>query len=174
MAEEGLDIPEANCVIYFDPINHAVSYVQGRGRARQEGSTFVVLDQRDDRPTALLAQQETEQHTIASTISPQHITDPAARARAQRDRERSARPILSTGITEDTAMAKLHHYCQKTKVACDETCTKLRNSPIMFQVELSYCSVLRRVKATGRGASKKAAKRQAAIALLAKVLGTHG
>jgi superfamily II DNA/RNA helicase len=80
VAEEGLDVPAANCVIYFDPIDHAVSYVQGRGRARQENSSFVMLNQRRDRPATLLAQQECEQHSIASSFvpgSPVHFIDPA-------------------------------------------------------------------------------------------------
>ena len=60
VAEEGLNIPAANCVIYFDPTNHAVSYVQGQGRARQANSSFVMLDQREDRPAEMLAKQKIE------------------------------------------------------------------------------------------------------------------
>ena len=32
--EEGMTFPSANCVFRFDPVQHAVSYVQARGRAR--------------------------------------------------------------------------------------------------------------------------------------------
>ena len=38
VAEEGMDIPAANCVIRFDPVLNTVSFNQGRGRARQQGS----------------------------------------------------------------------------------------------------------------------------------------
>jgi superfamily II DNA or RNA helicase len=34
VAEEGMDVPAANCVLRFDPMLNAVSLVQGRGRAR--------------------------------------------------------------------------------------------------------------------------------------------
>ena len=49
VAEEGVDVPEANCVIYLDPIDTSVSYVQGRGRARQKDSSFVMMTERPDR-----------------------------------------------------------------------------------------------------------------------------
>ena len=169
VAEEGLDIPEANCVIYFDPMNHAVSYVQGRGRARQQGSSFVMLDQREDRPASLLAKQEHEQHAIASTFAPRQAADPAAEAQAQRDRERSARPVLSAGITESTAVAKLNLYCKKTKVVCGETPTRVLPSGL-FQVTQRYDSVLRQVEASGVGPTKKVARRQAAVALVTKLI----
>lgn len=48
VAEEGMDVPEANCVIRFDPMINSVSLVQGRGRARQAQSSFVVLAERGD------------------------------------------------------------------------------------------------------------------------------
>jgi len=54
VAEEGMDVPAANCVIRFDEVLNAVSHVQGRGRARQSDSSFVVLRERPDRPVAEL------------------------------------------------------------------------------------------------------------------------
>ena len=71
VAEEGIDITAANVVVYLDPIHTAVSYVQGRGRARQENSSFTLLSERADRPATVLAQQEREQHAIASSYVPQ-------------------------------------------------------------------------------------------------------
>ncbi|CAN0472862.1 unnamed protein product, partial [Hapterophycus canaliculatus] len=52
VAEEGMDIPAANCVIRYDPLEHVVSMVQGRGRAREKESSFVVLHERPDRTVA--------------------------------------------------------------------------------------------------------------------------
>ncbi|KAG1656436.1 hypothetical protein FOA52_006978 [Chlamydomonas sp. UWO 241] len=54
VAEEGMDVPAANCVIRFDAMLHAVSFVQGRGRARAADSRFLVLSERPDRPASLL------------------------------------------------------------------------------------------------------------------------
>lgn len=53
-AEEGMDIPSANCVIRFDSMVHSVSLVQGRGRARQADASFIVLNERYDRPAVML------------------------------------------------------------------------------------------------------------------------
>ena len=43
VAEEGMDIPAANAVVHFDPVQTPVSLVQSRGRARQQDSSFVVM-----------------------------------------------------------------------------------------------------------------------------------
>ena len=52
VAEEGLDVPEANCVIRFDPVINSVSLVQGEGRGRQKDSSSVVMSERKDRPVS--------------------------------------------------------------------------------------------------------------------------
>eukprot|EP01068_Selenidium_serpulae_P015714 Selendium_serpulae@DN6236_c6_g2_i1.p1 len=61
VAEEGLDVPQANAVIRFDAMEHAVSLVQGRGRARQVHSSFVVLSERLNRPAKALEKVEERQ-----------------------------------------------------------------------------------------------------------------
>lgn len=43
VAEEGMDVPAANCVVRFDEVQTPVSLVQSRGRARQEDSSFKVM-----------------------------------------------------------------------------------------------------------------------------------
>jgi endoribonuclease Dicer len=43
VAEEGMDVPAANCVVRFDEVQTAVSLVQSRGRARQVDSSFIVM-----------------------------------------------------------------------------------------------------------------------------------
>jgi len=40
VAEEGLDIPDCNVIIRFDLYDTLIQYIQSRGRARQEGSTY--------------------------------------------------------------------------------------------------------------------------------------
>jgi hypothetical protein len=43
VSEEGIDIPACQLVIRFNGINTSASYVQCRGRARQHGSSYVVM-----------------------------------------------------------------------------------------------------------------------------------
>ena len=65
VAEEGMDVPAANCTIRYDPVHNAVSHVQGRGRARQEDSSFVVLNERTDRPVTMLDSVDALQRKVA-------------------------------------------------------------------------------------------------------------
>eukprot|EP00611_Tribonema_gayanum_P028550 TRINITY_DN7368_c0_g1_i1.p2 TRINITY_DN7368_c0_g1~~TRINITY_DN7368_c0_g1_i1.p2 ORF type:complete len:351 (+),score=152.61 TRINITY_DN7368_c0_g1_i1:41-1054(+) len=64
VAEEGLDLPCANCVIRFDPMHTPVSYVQGRGRAREAGSDFAVLMEMRARPVSQLKEAEAMQTKV--------------------------------------------------------------------------------------------------------------
>ncbi|CAM9426372.1 unnamed protein product, partial [Laminaria digitata] len=70
VGEEGMDIPAANCTLRFDAMEHAVSLVQGRGRARQAGSSFVVLRERADRTTADLEATEQRQLRLVQNFKP--------------------------------------------------------------------------------------------------------
>ena len=52
VAEEGVDVPRANCVVRFDAVQTPVSLVQSRGRAREAGSTLVMLTQPNALPVS--------------------------------------------------------------------------------------------------------------------------
>ncbi|CAM9463214.1 unnamed protein product [Pylaiella littoralis] len=77
VAEEGLDVPAANCVVRYDRIEHTVSFVQGRGRAREEGSSFVVLDERSDRTTADLEAVERRSNQYLEGFEPRPFSGTA-------------------------------------------------------------------------------------------------
>ncbi|PWN27319.1 hypothetical protein BDZ90DRAFT_279680 [Jaminaea rosea] len=47
--EEGLDITPVNCVIRFDLPNHHVGYVQSRGRARAQDSTYLLFAEKHNK-----------------------------------------------------------------------------------------------------------------------------
>jgi len=47
--EEGIDVPAVNLVICFDERPNLRSFIQSRGRARQQGSKFVLFHQEGDR-----------------------------------------------------------------------------------------------------------------------------
>lgn len=46
VAEEGIHVPNCSCVIRFDLPKTVRSYVQSRGRARQNGSRYVLMIER--------------------------------------------------------------------------------------------------------------------------------
>eukprot|EP00440_Ansanella_granifera_P075607 gb/GFBE01082043.1/.p1 GENE.gb/GFBE01082043.1/~~gb/GFBE01082043.1/.p1 ORF type:complete len:166 (+),score=31.84 gb/GFBE01082043.1/:1-498(+) len=55
--EEGLDVPDCDCVVRFDAFCNVKSHVQGSGRARQMGSEIFYFDNspdEEDRRTAAM------------------------------------------------------------------------------------------------------------------------
>ena len=97
------------------------AYVQARGRARQENSSFIALSQRADRPATLLAAQELEQHAIASSFDPRkRKIDAPQEMASQTSRERSAASLLLGDATPTTALAAVNLYCKKTKATLQE------------------------------------------------------
>ena len=168
VAEEGMDVPKANASICFDYVQHAVQMVQRRGRARQDGSDFIVLSERHDRPVSVLAQAEQRQHDIIQNFQPtltRGPADEAAAQQAQASRERGASAVLARTAT---TLETLGLYCKKTKVVLAETFdTNAHSKPPPFRCTLVYESVLRTVTARGEAATKKAAKLAAATSLIA-------
>lgn len=42
--EEGIDVPRCNIVVRFDPIKTMCSFIQSKGRARDQAAIFHVID----------------------------------------------------------------------------------------------------------------------------------
>lgn len=117
VAEEGMDVPAANCVIRFDPMVNSVSFVQGRGRARQAESAYVVLAERSDRPTSALAAAEQQQLEMIRTFEVPAAADPGQEVSAQRARERNAKEVLFGSLAASEALQVLNLFCKKTKAS---------------------------------------------------------
>lgn len=189
VAEEGLDVPEANVVIRFDGVLNAVSYVQGRGRARQEGATQVVMRERNGRTVGDLEAVERAQQGVIEGMSAARaasLRDPAAQEaqlqkakEAQANRERSAAHMLrkffglEPGSAVDAAvLTTLNGFCAKTKVVPDEVFDK---TAVGFKCTLTYRSPLRDLAAVGGEANtQKDAKKLAAAELLRLLRGHLG
>ena len=167
-----MDISRANCVIRFDPVQHSVSFVQGRGRAREVDSSFIILSEQAGRSAEQLAAAEQRQLAVAKSFEPT-VRGPAEIERelvAQRNRERGARHVLETAQLEEgkDVLSALNLYCKKTKVDLLEAVNKEGDK---WVCHLSYKSCLR--ETNGRGSAggkttyaKKAAKLSAAIELI--------
>ena len=179
VAEEGMDIPAANCTIRFDAMEHAVSLVQGRGRARQEGSSFVVLSERADRTTADLEAVENEQLRLVREFKPLEDRSGAAGKdallAAQRSRELGARSALLAvagearpGETPKGVLSAVNQFATKTKVVLEEHWKKTGGKS--WVCTLTYESALRELHGVGEAPGKKAAKAKAAHALIVNLL----
>ena len=168
VAEEGMDIPAANCVIRFDPVINTVSFNQGRGRARQENSSFVIMSEQAGRSAETLARAEQQQLNIVQSFQPtERDSRTIERERsAQQQRERSARLTL-TSASEAGALSALNLYCKKTKVDLRENACKEAGQWVHT---LAYESVLRSIAARGIGNRKKEARKRAAFDLISRLL----
>lgn len=176
VAEEGMDVPSANCVIRYDPVQTGVSLTQSRGRGRQPDSSFVVLAEQRGRDIATLERGERQQTQIAMEFRPPTPGGlkkmEAQEMEKQKDRDRSAKMSVLDKLCQDdvegeqTAIARLNEFCRKTKVHLEEAHRKLAGSG-HWCVTLSYNSPTMRLSAEGTHATqKRAAHRQAAWALL--------
>eukprot|EP00457_Paulinella_chromatophora_P001946 gb/GEZN01001949.1/.p2 GENE.gb/GEZN01001949.1/~~gb/GEZN01001949.1/.p2 ORF type:complete len:312 (+),score=49.21 gb/GEZN01001949.1/:106-1041(+) len=172
VAEEGMDVPAANCVIRFDSMVHSVSYVQGRGRARQHNSSFVVLAERSDRTVQHLAEVEQHQLELVRKFVPKQQDEKALQPlrQAQTFRERNALPLLrcDNKSKQKSPLATLQLYKTKTKANLEfnETVEQETNR---IKVSLTYTSFLREIEGTGCATKKADAKQQAALDVLQKL-----
>ncbi len=162
VAEEGMDIPAATCVIRYDAMVHAVSLVQGRGGAREEDS------ERLTRSTADLEAVERQQQWLVTSFRPPAAVV-AAFALAQPSCERGARAVLLlTAAAVDGgggALSAVNLFCKKTKAVLEESWGKGAGG--LWVCTLSYESPLREIHAAASAEGKKPAKKLAAAKLLA-------
>ncbi|KAK9131441.1 hypothetical protein Sjap_011928 [Stephania japonica] len=114
VAEEGIHVPNCSCVIRFDLPKTVRSYVQSRGRARQNGSQFVLMLERGNIE---------ERNMLHEIIKSEHFMIDAA---LNRDPDASIATsccmedsysyrVDSTGasVTADCSINLIHKYCDK-------------------------------------------------------------
>ena len=171
VAEEGMDIPAANCVIRFDAIQTPVSLVQSRGRARQSNSSFIVMQEQEGRGVASLQEAEGVQAGIISRISSIGITSSAIdsvhekKMAAQKSRRRNAAKIISGFLGgNDRSLMILNLYAQKTAAELDKKVSML-GVGFLAQVSIHEYG-MNRLSAEGKGKSKKTAIQNAARLLI--------
>ena len=142
------------------------------------------MSQRPDRPAELLAGAEQLQHRIVSSFEP-HLMGASSQEELRKEkeahasRERGARDIVKASVADGHYgssgnngssgnkgrwLGDLHLFCKKTKVVLKEQA--VLNHDKKWCCTLGYSSILRKAEATGSGATKNEAKRQAALGLL--------
>ncbi|TPX47024.1 hypothetical protein SeLEV6574_g02881 [Synchytrium endobioticum] len=127
VAEEGLDIPECNLVVRFDPRNMKLgSLIQSRGRARSANARFVVMIERHHGQdgSILMRLWGQEQLFRAHLAEVSRATDPKARYKELLEEEVNQNEVAqfahepyrveSTGATLQltSCMSLLNRFCQ--------------------------------------------------------------
>ncbi|KAJ7227232.1 hypothetical protein GGX14DRAFT_418753 [Mycena pura] len=114
VAEEGIDIQACGSVIRWDPPPNMASWVQSRGRARRERSTFTLMFENDGRHQKTVKDWETmEQQMVALYSDPsRHFKDVLEEECSNDDDELEFR-VPSTGalLTLHSAISHLNHFC---------------------------------------------------------------
>lgn len=146
----------------------SVELCQRFGRARQEDSSTVVMDERKDRCVAKLKQVKRRQDDIIRRFDPSKTThNREADINAQKSREKTADSLLMNKAKWlNTPVAVLNLYVTKTKAILEHQLGKNKGQ---FHHEMRYKSVLRSVSATAVNNSKKQSKTTCALILLGKL-----
>ncbi|KAA8546198.1 hypothetical protein F0562_003063 [Nyssa sinensis] len=114
VVEEGIHVPNCSSVIRFDLPKTVRSYVQSRGRARQNDSQFVMMLERGN-----IKQRDQIFDIIRSEYS---MTDTAINRdpnayilKACKMKETDAYYVGATGasVTADSSVGLIHRYCEK-------------------------------------------------------------
>ncbi|KAF9533589.1 hypothetical protein CPB83DRAFT_757321 [Crepidotus variabilis] len=123
VAEEGLDFKECDLVVRFDGLQHMIAYVQSRGRARKQESTFVLMVRQDDE--ALMSKYhelKASEEAMASHYRTRHLntsseddsdneTDDEGYFLDLVDRERYVVPSSGAVLTYDNSISLIGRLC---------------------------------------------------------------
>eukprot|EP01084_Bolivina_argentea_P180703 312186_1 len=170
VAEEGIDVAAANCVIRFDSVLNSVSFVQGRGRARQKDSSFVIMSEEKERTVDKLEKIEKLQADIAAKFEKFDCDSKEFQKKqrmAQRSREQNAKKKVllkwKNCKNKSLVLSMINQFCKSTKVVLMESYLSSKNG---YVCNLEYRSCLRIAKCKGIGSNKKNAKKEAASNML--------
>ncbi|XP_024446017.1 endoribonuclease Dicer homolog 3 isoform X3 [Populus trichocarpa] len=136
VVEEGIHVPNCSCVIRFDLPKTVRSYVQSRGRARQNNSHFITMLERGN-----TKQRDQLFEIIRSEWS---MTDTAInrdpnvwnlKACASEAAKAYVVDVTGASVTADSSVSLIHRYCQHLpgdrnqqlakQLVCLEACKKL-------------------------------------------------
>lgn len=136
VVEEGIDVPSCSCVIRFDLPKTVRSYIQSRGRARQNDSQFVIMLERGN---------TIQRDQIFSIIKSEYLMNDASAKRepdatppkACSFEETNSFVVDSTGasITADSSVSLINRYSQKFP---GQTCFSYSLSEGLYECTLTF------------------------------------
>ena len=163
-------------------MKNSVELCQRFGRARQQNSSIVVLDERRDRPLEMLESTRLQQDAMVASYNPSRdgtSKDDDLENAKQEARERTAyhqvfgKHGVSAAMRE--SLKNLNRFVAKTKGALGEKWTSTRNDGNNNKLsqhsvcEMTYTSSKRSIESKATGPNKKKAKQECAKKLLALV-----
>lgn len=150
-------------MISYNHLKNSVELCQRFGRARDQDSSIVLLEERPDRPLALLESVRSRQDTMVREFNPSESTvDEGAEKKKQLDRERNAfNAVFLRSSTSPVADVK--QFVSKTKASLIEDCVRVGDT---FKCIFKYRSILRTIVAEAEASNKKLAKKNCASVLL--------
>ncbi|KAJ5288314.1 ATP-dependent helicase dcl2 [Penicillium antarcticum] len=110
--EEGIDLPACHLVVSFEVPDNITSYIQRRGRARQNVSEFVVMEEGDG--LSLASRQWNELEKKMGEICLDHHEDrQILEVDDGKHKEIVLQLLLHTGalLTTENAISHLYHFC---------------------------------------------------------------
>ncbi|KAJ7066996.1 hypothetical protein C8F01DRAFT_1119904 [Mycena amicta] len=114
VAEEGIDIQACGSVIRWDPAANVASFLQSRGRARRQKSTFTLLIERGEQQNTLKDWERMEQEMVAQYSDPDRLLKPVLEDEECVIEERElVFKVESTGalLTLHSAVPHLNQFC---------------------------------------------------------------
>ncbi|XP_020580814.1 endoribonuclease Dicer homolog 2a-like [Phalaenopsis equestris] len=110
--EEGLDVQSCNLVVRFDPALNVCSFIQSRGRARMQGSDYVIIVRRDDAQTLLQVQRFLKSGDIMREEALSLATLPCS---SLQDIENNSYRVETTGsvVNVNSSVALIYFYCSR-------------------------------------------------------------
>ena len=104
-------------------------FVQGRGRAREVDSSFIILSEQAGRSAEQLAAAEQRQLAVAQSLEPtvRGLAELEKELVAQRTRECGARHVLETAqLEEGNGVLSAHSTCtaRRPKLICLRQCSR--------------------------------------------------
>ncbi|KAK1291521.1 hypothetical protein QJS10_CPB17g02656 [Acorus calamus] len=114
VAEEGIDVHDCSSVVRFDLPKSVRSYVQSRGRARQNDSVYILMIERGNTiQRNLLFDIIRSEQSMMDAAS--HRDPSAHTAKVCHEAESKSYHVKSTGasITPDSSVSLIYKYCEK-------------------------------------------------------------
>ncbi|KAH8771438.1 hypothetical protein BGZ57DRAFT_764452 [Hyaloscypha finlandica] len=118
--EEGIDVSACNVVICFNKPPNLKSFIQRRGRARHEKSTFMILLSSGDNADLGAAWERMESKMVEEYMRESRQLDEECRVLDEIEDDSMTLRVESTGarLTLDNAVGHLHHFCAILPVYC--------------------------------------------------------